>query len=91
MINMELRNTGTEPVSAGSASVAYEVEINYLSCVVFAATQAKAKWIAVKSYWEAYSKNGSWPQISIARRPEYDRFPHREPKAYTPEYVRSLC
>lgn len=72
-------------------SVAWEVEINYMSCIVFAATKAKAKWLAVKSYWDAYSRNGSWPHTSIARRPQYDRFPHREPKAYSPEYVRDLC
>lgn len=40
-------------------SVAWEVEINYMSCIVFAATKAKAKWLAVKSYWDAYSRNGT--------------------------------
>lgn len=72
-------------------SVAWEVEINYMSCIVFAATKAKAKWLAVKSYWDAYSRSGSWPHTSVARRPQYDRFPHREAKAYSPEYVRDLC
>lgn len=72
-------------------SVAWEVEINYMTCIVFAATKAKAKWLAVKSYWDAYSRNGSWPHTSVARRPQYDRFPYRERKAYSPEYVRDLC
>jgi hypothetical protein len=78
-------------VGDGSASVAWEVEINYMSCVVFAATKAKAKWLAVKSYWDAYGRSKAWPNASVARQPLYDRFPHREPKAYSPEYVRSLC
>jgi hypothetical protein len=67
---------------------AWEVEINYLTCIVFAATKPKAKWLAVKSYWDAYSYSGSWPHTSVARRPQYDCFPYREPKAYSPEYVR---
>ena len=72
---------------------AWEVEINYMSCVVFAPTRAKAKWLAVKAYWDAYSRTLGWPNISIARRPAYDHFPfkHDGPKAYTPEYVRELC
>jgi hypothetical protein len=78
-------------VGTGSASVAWEVEINYMTCIVFAATKSKAKWIAVKSYRDAYSRNGSWPHTSITRRPQYDRFPYRERKAYSPEYVRELC
>lgn len=38
------------------AIVAWEVEINYASCIVFAATKAKAKWAAVKAYWDAYGR-----------------------------------
>lgn len=72
--------------------VAWEVEINYMSCVVFAPTKAKARWLAVKSYWDAFGRNGTWPSSTIARKPFYDRFPHKdEPKAFSPEYVRSLC
>jgi len=33
--------------------LAWTVEINAMSCVVFAATKDKAKWIAVKGYWDA--------------------------------------
>jgi len=82
---------GALALGTGSASVAWEIEINYMSCVVFAATKAKAKWLAVKSYWEAFGDRRSWPHCNVARRPQYDRFPYREPKAYSPEYVRSLC
>lgn len=81
-------------VASGSASevVAWEVEIHYMSCVVFATTKAKARWLAVKAYWDAYSANGSWPHTNVARKPLYDKFPHRnEAKAFSPEYVRSLC
>jgi hypothetical protein len=78
-------------VANGSASGAWEVEINYISCIVFAATKAKAKWLAVKAYWDAYSRTQGWPYTSVARRPQYDRFPYREPKAYSPDYVRDLC
>ena len=78
-------------MNEAQATVAWEVEINCLSCVVFAATKAKAKWLAVKSYWDAYSRTQAWPHTSVARRPEYDHFPHRQPKAYSPEYVRDLC
>lgn len=76
------------------AIVAWEVEINYLSCVVFATTKSKAKWLAVKSYWAAFTRARSWPHTSIARRPEYDKFPFKDnPYAvsFSPEYVRSLC
>ena len=31
--------------------LAWKVEINYMTCVVFATTKPKAQWIAVKSYW----------------------------------------
>lgn len=71
---------------------AWEVEINAVSCVVFAATKAKAKWLAVKAYWDAYGRRRYWPHTSVARRPGFDRFPHLgEAKAFSPEYVRSLC
>jgi hypothetical protein len=77
-------------VSADPAShlVAWEVEINYMSCIVFAATKTKAKWTAVKAYWEAYGRNKAWPHCSIARRPYHDRFPGEAGRAYSPEYVR---
>jgi hypothetical protein len=73
------------------ACVAWEVEINYLSCVAFAPTKAKARWLAIKAYWDAYSRTKGWPNTSIARRPQWDRLPHFTRKAYSPEYVRDLC
>ncbi len=83
--------TATKPV-VSTQLVAWEVEIHSMSCVVFAATKAKAKWIAVRDFWDAYGKNGTWPHCNIARRPFYDKFPHREQaKAHNPEYVRELC
>ena len=72
-------------------TVAWEVEIDDMTCVVFAATKAKAKWIAVKAYWEAYRRSSSWPHTSVARRPQYDRFPCPEAKAYPPGFVRDAC
>lgn len=75
-------------VAEGSALLAWEVEINYASCLVFAATKTKAKWTAVKAYWEAYGKNGTWPHCSVARRPWHDSFPGEAGRAYSPEYVR---
>ena len=63
-----------------------------MSCVVFATTKPKARWLAVKAYWDAFGKNGTWPHTTVARKPIYDKFPHRaELKAFSPEYVRSLC
>lgn len=88
--------TGAGPncaLSPGSAPVvAWEVEIDCASCIVFAPTKAKAKWLAVKAYWAAYERTRYWPHTNIARRAIYDRFPHLgETKAFSPEYVRSLC
>lgn len=62
--------------------LAWTVEINSMTCVVFAATKAKAKWIAVKSYWEAYGKN-RWPNPVANRAKVYDRSVLRhEPKQF---------
>lgn len=72
--------------------LAYEVEINSLSCVVFAETPAKARWIAVKGYWEAgYGRKGLWPRPKASRVPWLDNSPlrDRERKAWCPEYARS--
>ncbi len=58
--------------------LAWEVEINGLSCIVFAETKAKARWIAVHSYREAYGHGrGYWPpRLTVVRRPHLDN--HRE-------------
>jgi hypothetical protein len=78
------------PEEQNQKPVAWEVEIDYMSCVVFATTKPKARWLAVKSYWDAFGRTRAWPHSSIARRPYYDRFPNPEKKAYSPEHVRSL-
>lgn len=70
--------------------VAWEVEIRYLRCIVFAATKAKAQWIATRSYWAAYGRlKGEWPRATAARAPRYDRSILRfdEPKAFTEAHV----
>ncbi len=55
------------------APVAYRIDINSMSGVAFATTQAKARWIAVSSYWEAgYGRKGLWPSVSAARALDLD-------------------
>lgn len=76
-----------------SALLAFEVEIHSLTCVVFAATPAKARWLAVKGYWEAgYGRRGTWPRPVASRRPAFDScsLKDRGPRAWAPEYVREL-
>ena len=64
---------------------AWEVEIHHMSCIVFAATKPKARWIAVRSYWDAFGRTPNWPTCSVARRPHLDG--KGEPKrAYAPIY-----
>lgn len=41
-------------------------------CVAFAPTRDKAKWKAVRAYWDAYGKNG-WPTVTARREPRFDR------------------
>ncbi len=71
--------------------LAFEVTVSGMDCVVFAATPAKARWIAVKSYWDAgYGRGpGTWPNVKAWRRPALDRSPlrNREQKAWVPEYA----
>ena len=81
-------STAENTVTSAAPVVAWEVEIHYMTCIVFAATKAKAKWAAVKAYWDAYGRNGTWPHCNIARRPLHDRFPGEPGRAYSPEYVR---
>ena len=71
------------------ALLAWTVEIHSMTCVVFAATRAKAKWIAVKAYWEAYGRNG-WPNPICNRAECYDRSVLRHEAKHVPfseEYV----
>jgi hypothetical protein len=74
-----------------TALVAWYVEIHTMRCVVFAATAPKARWIAVKSYWEAgYGQKGMWPRPHAWRAPHFDksRLAKENPRvAYGEEYV----
>ncbi len=78
-------NTNSE-----TGRVAWRVEIFEDSCVVFALTKAKAQWIAVRSYWDAYGRNQGWPPARAAREPRFDlcclRFESRQ-RAFTEEHV----
>lgn len=51
-------------------NVAWEVEIDAMRCIVFAATKAKAKYIAFKAWREAgYGVNRGCPlQLEVIRR-----------------------
>lgn len=68
--------------------VAWNVEIHDMHCIVFATTKAKAKWIAVKAYWEAYGRN-MWPRPVAGREPRFDKSALRNepPKAYSEDHV----
>ena len=70
--------------------VCWEVEIEGMSCFVFATTFAKAKWIAVRSYREAgYGSDGRWPYVTAVRRERHDKSPARlQPaRAYGEDYL----
>lgn len=76
-----------ETPTAPAPLLAWDVELNDMHCIVFAETAAKARWTAVRAYWEAYEKRG-WPSVHAVRRPFLDTFPNKQPrKAYCPEYV----
>lgn len=74
-----------------SADVAFEVEINAMRCIVFAATPAKARWIAVRAYWEAgYGSKGRWPDAVTKRIPLHDKSAavmSDHTKAYSESYL----
>lgn len=70
--------------------VAWSVTIHSLSCITFAATKAKAQWLATKSYWEAFGRRkGEWPRANAVRAPRFDTASLRNepPKAYSEDYV----
>lgn len=73
-----------------SDRVAFSVEINNMRAIVFAETKAKAKWIAVRGYWDAYGKNG-WPRSTVRREPRFDKNPLREGERvpWTQDHVES--
>lgn len=58
------------------AVIAFTVEIDDMRCIAFAATPAKARWKAVKAYWEAgYGRRGVWPRPTAWRCPRFDNHP----------------
>jgi len=70
--------------------LAWEVDIRSMTCIVFAPTKPKARWIAVKSYWDAFGhRKGEWPNAVAKRRPTLDSFhrKHEKQQAWVPEYV----
>lgn len=53
---------------------AYRVTIDNIGAIVFAGTRSRAKWIAVRAYWEAgFPKK--WPAVKAVRCPVYDNHP----------------
>jgi len=72
--------------------LAWEIEINYMSCVVFAETRDKAKWRAVRGYWDAFGKHGGWPSMTYRRRPELDGYERAwENRCWCPEHLLPFC
>lgn len=71
-------------------SVAWRVELPPGSCIVFAPTKAKARYQAVKAYWDAYGRAQAWPNCNVTRAAVYDRceMRNRHPKAWSEDYVR---
>ncbi len=52
---------------------AFEVNIEDMRCIAFAETPAKARWKAVRAYWDAgYGRKGVWPRPTASRRPIFD-------------------
>lgn len=55
-------------------AVAWDVAIHGIHGIAFAETAAKARYIMVRAYWDAYGR-GEWPRPASRRRPEYDASP----------------
>lgn len=74
-----------------SELVAWSVEIDSMTCVVFATTKPKARWLAVSAYWEAgYGRKRMWPRPVAWREPRFDKSALNGGeigRAYTREYV----
>lgn len=64
-------------------------------CIIFAATAAKAKWIAVRGWREAgYGADGRWPtSLTVRRADHYDSHPHKSHPniAYNELYMGLSC
>lgn len=78
-------------MSTEQPKLAWEVAINDMRCVVFAATKPKARWIAVRSYWDTgYGRgSGNWPSCRAWRVHVLDSSPlrHQPAKAWAPEFA----
>lgn len=76
-----------------SELLAFRVVIRDIDCIVFAETNPKARWQAVKGYWESgYGRKGTWPCPKAVRVPRLDSNPLRQKKqkCWVPEYVESV-
>jgi hypothetical protein len=92
MKSTERPELATAPAVASSDLLAWEVEISDMRCICFATTKAKAQWIATKSYWDAYGKNGQWPRARAARAEHYDKSvlrEHKQQRAWSEDHVLS--
>jgi hypothetical protein len=70
--------------------LAFEVEIHSMRCIVFARTAPKARWIAVRGYWEAYGRGkGGWPRPIARRISRLDNSSLKDhpSRCWAPEYV----
>lgn len=93
-MTMESTTTLERPSDSAVASsdlLAWEVEIHSMRCICFAATKAKAQWLATKSYWDAYGRRkGEWPRARAWRAERHDksalRFETRQ-KAWGEDHV----
>ena len=72
--------------------LAWRIEIQDMSGICAAASAPKARWIAVRNYWEAgYGRKGLWPRPVAVREPRFDNHPTlvRDPhRIYNEQYLR---
>ena len=84
-------STTTKKAVGSSGGLGWHVEINSMSCIVFAESKPKARWIAVKSYWEAgFGRRRAWPRPTVWRAEQYDNSPLRDhfQRAWSEEHVK---
>lgn len=74
--------------------VAWEVEINSMSCIVWAETAARARYQAVKGYWAAFGRmRGVWPRAVAGRAALFDNVPAHlkdSGRCFSRDYVSSM-
>lgn len=72
--------------------LAFEVELDGICSICFAATRKAAEWQAIKSWRDACGFSKRWPnRVKAWRRPELDAFPYRDREtAWTEAYVRAF-